>query len=370
MYLIQKRRLAEVFRDKLVWLIFAYVLIHFIAWAAFRPEADAAIAGMLMNLRFLGVFLLTMVLLTFTKPVQLLRLGLLAIISGGMLVILFGLFQATVLPDDFLRHFGYGKETIAPATTLDNNHAIVRLQSTLRGPNPLGQYLILIILLLVACWRKGAKLWLAGWLLAATYLLFHTYSRSAWIGMIVAGGLFVVLRLRSDTWRKIILGSGAAALVVGAILVALALPHSTFLQNAILHNKHGDKDKGSTSEHWSAGQRSLERIAEHPLGQGPGSAGPASFYGPEEKIAENYYLQITEEVGVFGIAIFIAINATVAARLWRRRQNIWAAVWLASFAGITVVNFFLHGWADDTIAIIWWAIVPVFFYSQREHEQG
>lgn len=358
-YLIVKKKWPLFFGDPLFWLIIAYVLVHLVAWGVFRPETDAASAGLLMNLRFFGMFLLTMVLLTFVKPGQLLRSALLVVFGGGLVVILCGLLQATILPDDFLRHFGYSKDTIAPVTTLDNNHAIVRLQSTLRGPNPLGQYLIVVILLLTAMWRRGREAVVVGGMMAATFLLFGTYSRSAWIGMVVAGTVFGILRLPAGKIRRLVLGAGASLVVVAVAVAAIALPHSTFLQNTILHNKHGDTDKGSTVQHWNAGERSLQRIADHPMGQGPGAAGPASFYGSEERIAENYYLQITEEVGVIGIALFVAINAVVIARLWHRRQNVWVAVWLASFAGISVVNLFLHGWADDTIAIIWWAIVPI-----------
>lgn len=362
-YLVVKKELPRFFGDPLFWLIIAYVLAHLVAWAAFRPETDAALAGLLMNLRFFGMFLLTMVLLTFVKRGPLLRVALFVICGGGVIVILFGLLQATILPDDFLRHFGYSKDTIAPVTTLDNNHAIVRLQSTLRGPNPLGQYLIVIILLLAGWWRRGREVLVSGGIAAALFLLFATYSRSAWIGMVVAGVVFVVLRLPAGKVRRIVLGAGASLVIVAVAIAAIALPHSTFLQNTILHNKHGDTDKGSTVQHWNAGERSLQRIADHPMGQGPGSAGPASFYGSEERIAENYYLQITEEVGVIGIALFVAINAVVVTRLWRRRQNVWVAVWLASFAGISVVNLFLHGWADDTIAIMWWSFAPILFQS-------
>ena len=358
-YLIRQGRLKRFFADKLVWLVFAYAAIHLIAWAAFRPDRDAAIAGVLMNLRFLGIFLLSGVLLTFIKPTQLLRLSVLVVFLGAAGVLLFGMWQATILPDDFLRHFGYGKDTIAPYTTLDNNHQFIRLQSTLRGPNPLGQYLIIVGLLLLAAWRKGRELFVAGWLLMATLLLVTTNSRSAWIGMAVALGVFGYLRLTNPKIRQAVMGVAGGIAISGVLLIAWALPSSTFLQQTVLHNKAGDTDAGSTVEHFRAAERSLERIATHPLGQGPGAVGPASFYGPQSRIPENYYLQITEEVGVIGIALFIAINAMVVQRLWRRRHNRWATVWIASFAGISVVNLFLHGWADETTALIWWAIAGV-----------
>ena len=55
----------------------------------------------------------------------------------AFVVIVFGLLQALVLPNDFLRHFGYGHATIMPMETINNNKAYIRVMSTLRGANAL-----------------------------------------------------------------------------------------------------------------------------------------------------------------------------------------------------------------------------------------
>jgi len=366
-YLYRQGRLKAFVSDKLVWLIFGYAGLHLLLWLIFRPERDAAMAGLLINLRFLGMFLLSLVVLTFVRPRQLWQAALIVVVAGGTTVLTFAALQLTLLPADFLRHFGYGAHTIAPVTTLDDNHAIIRLQSTLRGPNPLGQYLILIAVLLLPVLRSARKQVIAFWLGMTAIILFYTYSRSAWIGVAAAVGTFAALqltRIRKPGRLFWISGGVVAAL---SIVVLLALPHSSFVQNAILHNKQGDSDAGSTVEHFNAAQRSLRHIAEHPFGQGPGSAGPASFYGAQPNIPENYFLQLTEELGVVGIALFVAINGVVVARLWRVRQDVWAAAWLAAFVGISVVNLFLHGWADETTAMMWWALAAVLLHSTPIH---
>jgi O-antigen ligase len=134
------------------------------------------------------------------------------------------------------------------------------------------------------------------------------------------------------------------------------------LQNLVLHNKIGDPDAGSTVEHFEKSVGSLEDVWRHPFGQGPGTAGPASFYSHTPNVPENYYLQIAEEVGIIGLILFAAINVVVVLRLWPRRQEFWAKILLASFVGILVVNMFLHGWADETLAMTWWAIAGLFMF--------
>ncbi|HSX27957.1 MAG TPA: O-antigen ligase family protein [Candidatus Saccharimonadales bacterium] len=364
-YLYRSRKLQAYWADKLVWLIFAYAALHLVLWAVFRPERSPALAGILMNLRFLGMVLLTWVLLTFVPRRKLLDLGLVTVAVGGLAVLLFAVLQATLLPTDFLQHFGYGNATIAPATTLDNNQSIVRLQSTLRGPNPLAEYLIIIGVVFATAWRKDRRLLMSGLLLLTGVVLFFTYSRSAWLGAFVAGAVFIFVRIKSQRLRRVLVGGTVTVFMVGGIGLAVALPHSVFLQNTILHNKTGDHDRGSTVEHFAALGRAGKNMWHHPFGQGPGTAGPASFYGPTPNIPENYYLQIAEELGIFGLLLFLAINGMVAWRLWQQRQHKWAGAWLAAFVGLAVVNFFLQGWADETTAIIWWSIAAILYRVEK-----
>lgn len=362
-YLWHRNLLKQFFADKVVWLIFAYAALHILLWIVLRPPARAAMAGVFMNLRFLAIFLLAGVLTTFVDLKKLLRITLYMVLGGGVIVVAFGMLQM-ILPKDFLAHFGYSKATITPYTTLDSNESIPRLQSFLRGPNPLGQYLIFIAVLFAAMWNR-AKKWLVGCsLFGLLFVLFYTYSRSALLGLLVAGATGVWLQLPNKALRRKALIGGAVVLVIFSGALALAVPHSVKLQDAILHNKQHDTDAGSTSVHFTAQLDALKSIAHHPLGQGPGTFGPASFYAPVAHIPEDYYLQITGEVGVIGLAIFVAIVWIVARRLWPKRQEFWPRILLVSLVGISFINLMLHGWADDTMAILWWGIAGLFAFQR------
>ena len=105
-------------------------------------------------------------------------------------------------------------------------------------------------------------------------------------------------------------------------------------------------------------ERGAKEIIKKPLGTGVGSAGPASARNElgEVRIAENYYIQIGQEIGIVGMLLFIAFNIMVAIELWRRRSHQVAKVLLASLIGITFVNMLSHAWTDDTLAYIWWTL--------------
>src|SRR5690606_9046343 len=115
-----------------------------------------------------------------------------------------GLLQMFLLPADFLKHLGYGPDTILSYQAVDNNPDFPRMHSTLRGAIPLGAYLIPVGLLLVVAWQKlkDRRIWVTAVLAATGVLLFGTHSRSAWLGAALAAGLYTGWQLRPNQ-RKI-----------------------------------------------------------------------------------------------------------------------------------------------------------------------
>jgi hypothetical protein len=105
-------------------------------------------------------------------------------------------------------------------------------------------------------------------------------------------------------------------------------------------------------------------IVQNPFGSGPGSAGPASFYNSNAQpiISESYFVQLGQEVGVLGLLLFLLICGYTAKMLYRQKDAT-AQVLLASFAGLSVISIFLHGWADDPTAMTWWGLAGLFLVS-------
>lgn len=339
-----------------------YVLLHLILgfWALHQHNvnASALIYSLIINLRFVAFFLLCAVLTTKSDYLQ--RNWRNMILWSALTVLTFGIIQHILLPDDWLRHFGYGPNTILPFETVDSDSAFARIQSTLRGANPLGAYLVLIIPALIVIARRNRSL-LIGSLLASFYVLFFTYSRSAWVGVALA---LVTLVLLSGKVRFI---KNWLAIGLLGVLIVLAgtlqlLRHNQTAQKTVLHTSQNSSVSLTSNEaridHLKDGVRD---IAHQPLGGGPGTAGPASNRntGHASRIAENYFLQIGQEVGMLGMALIISMMTLVGYELWKRRDDELAQILLASFIGLTFVNLISHAWTDDTLSFIFWGLAGI-----------
>ena len=278
-------------------------------------------------------------------------------------MILFGLVQKFLLPYDFLRHFGYGSSTIPAYQTVDANLDYRRIQSTLRGANPLGAYLILVILAL-SVGAKKSKILRAGVTLAGLLVLLFSYSRSAWLGLVAAAATFRAMTLKtfSAGYRVMLIVIVLLILVGGGIYLA---NKSEEAQNVLFHTSNDSASaRSSNADRLASLEAGAKDIIHQPLGRGPGTAGPASFRNDQPpRIAENYFLQIGQEVGVIGITLFAAINYLVAKELWARRKDQLAKILFASFVGLILVNLISHAWTDDTLSYIWWGLAGIAIAS-------
>ncbi len=363
--------------DRLLWLIVAYIALQLVtaalALSAERVNNSAMIYGLLGNLRFVGFLAVVMVFARY--QVWLKRHWPKLVFGPALVVIVFGLLQL-VLPHNFLTHFGYGPNTIPAFQLVDQKSAYVRLQSTLRGPNPLGAYLVLVLSLAAAGWLRFKKARLNLSLLAAAgvVVLFFTYSRSAMLGLMISLFFALLLSVRSRRWQYLLCGSAVAVVLVAGGVIWTARNNDT-VQNTVFHTDETSASAESSNQaRADALKEGWQDIIDNPLGEGPGTAGPASTRNSQPaRIAENYYLQIGQEVGLVGLLLFILINITVGIRLFVRRQSALALGLLAALLGLTVVNMLSHAWMDDTLAMLWWGLAgiaiaqPVILNKKRKH---
>lgn len=356
--------------------IFLNIGLGLVALIKHEVNSTALIYALLVNTRFLVLF--SACVLLGVKSEILSNQWRRIVLSSAVIVVAFGLLQHFVLPVDFLRHAGYGSDTIPAVHTVDHKPEYIRLQSTLRGPNPLGAYLVLIITLAAALYvEKGKKkARLVALFTASSVVMFFSYSRSAWLGLLLSLGLILHWSVKTEKYRRILIGGSILLVVIGAGL-AVSFRNNDRLQNTLSHT-----DETSTSLESSNQARTealvagVKSVLNQPLGRGPGSAGPASFRNNHPpRIAENYFIQIGQELGLIGMAIFIAINLSVASLLWQRRQDTLSLVLIASLAGITLINMLSHAWTDDTLSLLWWglagiALSPVILKETRLKQDG
>lgn len=239
----------------------------------------------------------------------------------------------------------------------------LRAFATMRGPNTLGEFLLLPLamglVVLLKKWRNWLVVTAMGLGLVAVFL---TGSRSAWLGALVTLVAVVALRVPGahiKKWAKI----AAIPTLVVVVLVGWAAVTIPAVRLAVFHSSPTDNSlvEGSTDKHWASTIDGIGQVIQNPWGDGPGSAGPASFYNTSgTNVSENYYVQIAQEVGVLGLGLFVAICVMTVIHIARSRSDPLAVALLASFVGISLINLLLHGWADDPTALVWWALAGLY----------
>jgi len=375
--IIDKPLRQQFFKSKLAGLIALYILLGLLrtiyGYSQGALGLEAIAFGVIGEWRYLAFFLVVGLVTARSNLLQ--RLWPFAVIAPATVVVLFGLLQQFVLDKNFLAHFGYGPGTIPPYQSVDQKTGFARIQSTLRGPNPLGAYLTMIVTFVTGLfYRFKSYRFSFGFLgVASIILMFYTYSRSAWVGLVISLATWSILVIQNKKVLKLTMIAG----VVGLICLAAAvysLRHNNYVQNVFFHTDETSMSGTSTNFlRTQAITDGLKDVIDYPLGQGLGSAGPPSARSTAPNIAENYYIQVAQETGIIGLLIYLAITVGVAYRLFERRDQLLCQVLFASLIGLSAINLVSHAWMDDTISLMWWglaaiALTPVIINTSHERQ--
>jgi len=357
----QRRMVSALLSDRLMQLCLIYAGLHFVLIALFQHGLQAAQAGLLIDLRYILYFVLVYNCLQLSPRYK--KAFMVTFAGGAAVVIGFALLQMFVLPKDVLANIGYSKQTIAPYLTVDENPDYIRINSTLRGPNPLGAYTVIVLAMLGAIavrWKLGRR----GWLLlglgaVATVLTLNaSYSRSSVIGAVAALITIVVISTTINIRKKIFVGIGVAVVVIVALIVLLR--DNSVINNLVWHdNPSTGASVDSNGGHWQSLVDGTKRLVTQPLGAGIGSGGSASLLGDSPVIIENQYLLTAHESGWVGLIVFGWIFVEIMRRLWRHRQSALALGVFGGGIGLAVIGLLLPVWTDDTVSIVWWGLAAI-----------
>lgn len=361
-------------KSNLVFLIFTYAVLT-VTLALFRPtDIDAEILGIVYNLRFFVIFLYAM-LLTRHFPVSRLQKTALNIVLGvGLVVVSFGIIQYLILPNNALEQLGFTRSNgVLPAFFIDDKPDLERVMSTVRDPNSLGSYLMIIGLLIAAkllVVKKDFKKWWVLYGLATLACLYLTFSRSAWLGLLLSLGIFGLLlsksRYKLSQKHFMYCLFVAVGVIVIAALTFFTVRNTYFVQNVIFHADKSTVLEDPNQLRVRFWQESLEQIADQPLGSGPGTAGLASIKNNIQgtTLNENYYLQIATEVGIIGLLLFLFIVLRVAQTLYKN-DNIFASALLAALVGLMFANLLVHIWSNEAVAYTWWGLAGLYMCNKK-----
>ena len=362
--IVTRRRMwRELAQDWIFRFVVLYGALHLVSAVLSYDGLGPTLAGLAIDLRYILFFgfVYVMVKVVPNSRQLFMRIG----IIGAFIVVGFATTQL-FLPADILTHIGYSKETITPYLTVDKNPDYIRVNSTLRGPNPLGAYAGMVLALLATAairmkvWRNDKKIIIGGIILAVCSFVavWISYSRSALIG--AAGSLIAVFSttvMRKLSRRAWIISSAVLFALIGALVLGR---DSSFVSNVLLHeNQNGGSEVSSNDGHAQSLQDGFKLFVSQPFGAGVGSTGSASLEGANPIILENQYLFIAHEVGWLGLLLFIVIFIGVLVRLWHLRKDWLALGVFASGLGLASIGILLPVWADDTVSIVWWGLAAI-----------
>ncbi len=274
-----------------------------------------------------------------------------AVIAGAVLVSLYGIYQ-------FIFQVGYQSDAWVDSTMFDS---MFRSSSTLENPNMLGQFLILVIpfaganLLRAKNWTTRSIYFACCGILCITMLL--TFSRGAWLGLLFAGAIFVLLlnpKLR---------------VLVPVALVALyfVLPESIILRFTSI----GDMTDSSTSYRVYIWMGVIEMLKDYWIcGIGPGDAAFNMIYplygysAVTSPHAHNLFLQIVCDAGISALVIFFATLfhyfRSLCAALHRRESwdsRLLQAAGCASMAGFMVQAMTDYSFYNYRVMFLYWSFL-------------
>lgn len=359
--IIRPAVMQELFDDKIVPLIVLYglLVLGYIGFGIDANGLDAMFAGLAFDLRYFAMFVLAFLLFRFgtidKKPF--INYVALFLIGTGLVLSVVGILQVTVIPREFLTIFGYEKfTTIAPYLTIDEKSPdIIRAFATLRGPNDYGAFLVMTLAFALVCLSTYKRKIAVGSVMLLG--IFVSHSRSAYLAAAVVIALWLITTIGVERvkqyWKY-----GVLAVMAVVAVASLSLVSPT-VRLIVFHSSENDTHltEGNLEAHGDAIVDTSERVAEKPLGCGTGCSGPASYYGPNAKISENYYLQIAEQYGVLGLGLWLAIFVVIMRRLYATSRNNPAALALfIAGIGLSVIGVLLHVWADDPLSMTWWVI--------------
>lgn len=357
--------------NKLVITIITYGMLT-IGLALIRPtDSRAEAIGVTYNLRFLIFFLYGWLLVKHFDPNIVWEKSKKIVLTSSALVIFFGLVQYFILPNNSLTHIGYSRANgVLPAFFIDDKPNLERVMSTLRDPNSLGSYLIIIFSLGIASIYKKKNIITYVFIAATVLCLILTFSRSALIGLVLTVIVFVslLIKQRLETNLKLLKRAGALTLatMIFLSLVFVAARKTYFVQNVVFHADQSTVLTDPNQLRVQFTKESIDQIIHHPLGSGPGTAGLASIQNRIQgtHLNEDYYLQIGEEVGLVGLVIFLLIIGLISFKLWQI-NDIDSVALLAALAGLMLTNLLVHIWSNEAVAYTWWGLAGILMAKPK-----
>lgn len=356
--LIKKISTNKITRSKILLSVAFYVFLTLLI-ATTTYSGVATIMGARINLvpimlLIIGFSLDKKYLIQYKKTI--LVLGLLVAIS---------IFAQLVLPRHWFIFDTIGSDSFKVANIQDSN--VARLHGILSGPLQASSYLVLWFGLWLFYFKKHNTASVSAMLLGVL-AIYLTYSRAALSGVAVI--ILFYLSKKTKISSAKITAITLAGIISLVVFGAIALNYKPL--SLIVFHAPPEKalTESSTSDHFKYPYRAARLLIKNPVGYGLGSAGPASWFSKKPLMTENYYLQISLEIGALGLAAILVFFWQIAKGLDRNKE----LGLLAAFLALSAMSFLLHTWTDTATVWTFWLLAgtslgPTIFDRQQKSQQ-
>lgn len=244
-------------------------------------------------------------------------------------------------------------------------------------PNILAGYLVVGLLATSAFMlasRRRVRWVGTGAFLAILWVLFLSFSRSAWLGSIGGVLVFSVLaypRLRERAVRRHVLLTLAITVFLGLGFVVRY--HPLLLARVGSGNEHTEvRSVNERIELANAARTAIERYPMQGVGAGnfPWFARDYFFYetdlGMRGDNVHNVFLSVWAELGLLGLGLFAAtagVGVTIGLRrVQTQPDRIYRYVLLSGFPALVAIGMFDHyPWSMMHFQVLWWTLLAASF---------
>ena len=237
-----------------------------------------------------------------------------------------------------------------------------RVYSTFDNPNVLGQYLVLVIPVAFALCVSAKKAFerIVFFLICAVMLLclIFTWSRAAWVAIVLALGFFVVMKDRR--WSTIC--------IVALIIMPFVLPESIISRITSIGNMKDSSTAYRVSvwiaslriakDYWISGiglgSGAFERIYQHYALNGAGFA----------LHSHNFYIQLVVEMGILALLVFLAIIFLSYKQIVGIKEKKSVNKNVALAIGGAIIGYLFQGmaeniWYNYRMVLIFWIYIAI-----------
>lgn len=304
-------------------------------------------------------------------------------VIAAIIITVLGLLMITVIPKETLVGIGYSADVAVgdgqwqAAAKLPAFQTVAgkipRIQSTLTGPIQFAGFSILLFFLLPATRKLLKGSWYQVVVLLALIGVVATFSRAAWIALLLIALINGLKQLLKSGWKKLEI---ASVVIIVATAGSLVLANTLFTPSAesnreliaqILTRDVSDR------EHVSSIADTVKLVPQiWPLGFGFGRSGAASIQNsninvdaPEPRFVDNSYLRWFEELGLIGFILFLSMIILLIVELSKQRDDLLANSLALAGTGIAITAIFTDMWLEAVPVITFFALAGL---AHKPHE--